>query len=92
MPVQIGQRLGPLGQYEVVALLGEGGMAAVYRAHQRAMGRDVAIKVIESKLAHNTEFIKRFEREARTIAGLSHPHILKAFDYGQHTVMGFVRK
>ncbi len=76
----IGQRL---GQYEIVALLGEGGMAAVYRARQPSMDRDVAVKVIESKLARNPEFVKRFEREARTVAALSHPFILKVFDYGQ---------
>ncbi len=76
----IGQRI---GQHEIVALLGEGGMAAVYRARQPSMGRDVAVKVIESKLARNPEFVKRFEREARTVAALSHPFILKVFDYGQ---------
>lgn len=72
-----------LGQYEITALLGEGGMATVYRAHQESMGRDVAIKIIESKLACNPEFSKRFDREARTIAALSHSHILKVFDYGR---------
>lgn len=76
----IGQRL---GQYEITALLGEGGMASVYRARQTSVGRDVAVKVIESKLARNPEFVRRFEREAWTIAALDHPHILKLFDYGQ---------
>src|SRR5262245_2260524 len=77
----IGQRL---GQYEIVALLGKGGMATVYRAHQSSMGRDVAIKVIKPDLAESGDFVSRFEREARTVAGLSHPHILKVFDYGQY--------
>jgi serine/threonine protein kinase len=77
----IGQKL---GQYEITALLGEGGMAAVYRARQLNIKRDVAVKVIESKLAHNPEFVKRFEREAQTIATPNHPHILKLFDYGQY--------
>src|SRR4051812_23463509 len=72
-----------LGQYEIKALLGEGGMAAVYRASQVSIQRDVAVKVIESKLARNPDFVKRFEREAKTIASLSHIHILKVFDYGQ---------
>jgi tRNA A-37 threonylcarbamoyl transferase component Bud32/glucose/arabinose dehydrogenase len=76
----IGQHL---GQYEIVALLGEGGMATVYRARQVSIGRDVAIKIIESKLARNPEFVRRFEREARTVAQLSQIHILKVFDYGQ---------
>lgn len=76
----VGQRF---GQYQITELIGEGGMAAVYRAHQESMKRDVAIKVIEAKLTKVTEFVKRFEREAQTIASLSHPHILKVFDYGQ---------
>ncbi len=77
----IGQRL---GNYEITELLGEGGMATVYRARQTTIRRDVAIKVIESKLARSPEFIKRFQREAETIAALGHPHILKLFDFGQH--------
>ncbi|CAG1015676.1 serine/threonine-protein kinase PpkA [Anaerolineae bacterium] len=72
-----------LGQYEITGLLGEGGMARVYRARQANVKRDVAIKVIESRLAHNPDFIKRFEREAETVAALNHPHILKLFDFGQ---------
>ncbi|MBX3086018.1 MAG: SUMF1/EgtB/PvdO family nonheme iron enzyme [Anaerolineae bacterium] len=72
-----------LGQYQLTSILGEGGMATVYRAHQPSMKRDVAIKVIESKLARNSEFVKRFEREAQTVANLDHPHILKVFDFGQ---------
>lgn len=75
----IGQKL---GQYEIVALLGEGGMAAVYRAHQSSMRRDVAIKVIKPGLVQMGDFVKRFEREAATVAGLSQSHILKVFDYG----------
>src|SRR5215216_5823514 len=77
----IGQRL---GQYEIIAPLGEGGMATVYRGYQASMRRDVAVKVIEPKLAKLSDFVRRFEREAQTVASLSHPHILKLFDYGQH--------
>ncbi len=79
----IGKRL---GQYEIISLLGEGGMATVYRARQSLAGRvqrEVAIKVIESRLAQRDEFVARFEREAQTIISLSHAHILKVFDYGQ---------
>src|SRR5262245_51874103 len=76
----IGQRL---GQYEITARLGTGGMATVYRARQASMGRDVAIQVIKPDLAEMSDFLTRFEREAHTVAGLSHPHILKVFDYGQ---------
>src|SRR5947207_3063912 len=76
----IGQRL---GQYEIVSLLGKGGMATVYRARQLNIARDVAVKVIKPDLMEVSDFIKRFQREAETIATLSHPHILKLFDYGQ---------
>ncbi len=75
----VGRRL---GQYDITGLLGEGGMAAVYRARQVSMKRDVAIKVIEPRLARMADFARRFDREAETIASLSHPHILKVFDYG----------
>lgn len=80
MGIQIGQKL---GQYQILSLLGEGGMATVYRAQQDNVGRQVAIKVINADYAADPSFRSRFEREARTIAALSHPHILKLFDYGQ---------
>jgi serine/threonine-protein kinase len=76
----IGQQL---GQYEITALVGEGGMATVYRARQASINRDVAIKVIKVNLAQSSDFVTRFGREAQTVASLSHPHILKVFDYGQ---------
>ncbi len=72
-----------LGQYQIIALLGKGGMSTVYRARQASINRDVAIKVIRPDLAETEDFIKRFEREGQTIASLSHPHILKVFDYGK---------
>src|SRR5258708_5493734 len=76
----IGQHL---GQYEITGLLGEGGMATVYRARQTSIQRDVALKVIEASMSHDEEFLKRFEREAQLIASLNHAHILKVFDYGR---------
>src|SRR5258708_27222370 len=76
----IGQRL---GQYEIIALLGQGGMATVYRARQVSVNRDVAIKVIRPDLAQTSEFLERFRREAQMVASLSHPFILKVFDFGQ---------
>lgn len=72
-----------LGNYTLGDLLGKGGMASVYRAHQNNMKRDVAVKVIESELASSEEFIRRFEREVETIASFSNAHILKVFDFGQ---------
>jgi serine/threonine-protein kinase len=77
----VGQRL---GQYDVLEIIGKGGMAAVYRARQDTVKRDVAVKVIMSGLAHSPDSLKRFQREAETVASLSHPHILRIFDYGQH--------
>lgn len=72
-----------LGQYRLQELIGVGGMAAVYRAHQESMGRDVAIKVMAMQLAENEEFVARFEREAHVIARLQHPHILPVIDFGR---------
>ncbi|MEM9950528.1 MAG: protein kinase [Chloroflexota bacterium] len=77
----IGQQL---GQFKIVDVLGIGGMATVYRGFQESMKRYVAIKVIrESVEVDLDEFIKRFDNEAQTIASLSHPHILKVFEYGK---------
>jgi tetratricopeptide (TPR) repeat protein/tRNA A-37 threonylcarbamoyl transferase component Bud32 len=72
------------GSYQIVALLGEGGMASVYRAQQTSIKREVAVKIIRTDLAENDSFVKRFEREAQTVAALSHPHILKIFEFGQY--------
>lgn len=83
----IGQRI---GQYEIIGLLGKGGMATVYRAQQTSIGRQVAVKVIEPHLAESDEFVKRFEREARIVAGLSHLHILKVFDFGEHGTLVYL--
>jgi serine/threonine protein kinase len=84
------------GQYQIVAPLGEGGMAAVYKAYQPAMERFVAIKVLPRQMAVSDEFLSRFRREAKLLAQLQHPHILPVFDYGEvdgypYIVMPFVR-
>lgn len=77
----IGQRI---GQYQIIELIGEGGMAKVYRARQANVERDAALKVIKPTLALNPEFIRRFTTEARTIAALNHPHVLKVFEFSRH--------
>jgi eukaryotic-like serine/threonine-protein kinase len=64
-----------LGVYEVVSLLGVGGMGEVYRARDTKLGRTVAIKVLPDALASNADRIARFEREAKALAALNHPHI-----------------
>jgi hypothetical protein len=72
-----------LGPYQIVAPLGEGGMAAVYQAYQPSMDRYVALKVLPRHFASEPQFAGRFEQEAKVIARLQHPHILPVFDYGQ---------
>jgi len=75
----IGTTLGP---YKILVPLGAGGMGEVYRAHDSRLGRDVAIKVLPAHLAATPEVRARFEREARTISKLNHPHICTLFDVG----------
>ena len=62
-----------LGSYEIRALIGSGGMGEVYRAHDTRLRRDVAVKSLPSSFIADTEHVSRFEREARTLAGLNHP-------------------
>ncbi|HUQ71370.1 MAG TPA: serine/threonine-protein kinase, partial [Planctomycetaceae bacterium] len=69
--------------YELVSLLGEGGMGVVYRARQKSFDRIVALKLVRIAAA-NPSGLARFEQEARTIGRLVHPHIVTAFDFGQH--------
>ena len=64
-----------LGTYEILSLLGRGGMGEVYRARDTKLGRDVAIKVLPSSFSTDVERLARFEREARTLAALNHPNI-----------------
>jgi serine/threonine protein kinase len=78
------------GAYEIAAPLGEGGMAAVYKAYQPAMERFVAVKVLSRTLAESTEFTNRFQREAIMLARLQHPHILPVFDYGQEDGYSYI--
>lgn len=74
-----------LGAYEIQAELGRGGMAIVYRAYQPSVGRDVAIKIIQQNLSGDQQAIQRFQREAKLIARLEHPHILPIYDFdGAH--------
>jgi len=72
-----------LGAYRIINQIGQGGMAAVYKAYQPSMDRNVAVKVLPGQLADSKEFAKRFQQEAHTIARLEHAHILPVFDYGE---------
>lgn len=80
MPLAAGTRLGP---YEIVGALGSGGMGEVYRAHDRRLDRDVAVKIISAELASDARILARFEREAKAVAALSHPNILSIFDFSK---------
>ncbi len=72
-----------LGPYEILALLGGGGMGEVYRARDEKLRRDVAVKVLPTRLSENADALARFEREAQAVAALSHPNILAIHDFGQ---------
>ncbi len=84
-----------LGSYKIVSLLGAGGMGEVYQARDTKLGRDVAIKVLPAAFVHDAERLARFQREARMLAALNHPHIatihgLEQFDGVHYLVMELV--
>jgi serine/threonine protein kinase len=79
MYLRPGVRLGP---YEILAPIGAGGMGEVYRARDRRLNRDVAIKVLPEHLAGDPQALARFESEAKAVAALSHPNILVLHDIG----------
>jgi len=84
MPYLLGQSL---GRYHILEQLGEGGMATVYKAYDTRLERDVAIKIIRSEAFPPNQLeriLKRFEREAKSLARLSHTNIIKVIDYGEH--------
>ncbi len=90
------EELAPLfPQLEIQELLGKGGMGAVYKARQPGLDRVVAVKILPSEISHDPKFIERFQREARALAKLNHPHIVTVYDFGQtgglcYIVMEFV--
>ena|SRR2546429_963197 len=79
MALTSGTKLGP---YEILAPLGAGGMGEVYRARDTRLDRTVAIKVLASHLSSSPELKQRFEREAKSISALNHPHICSLYDVG----------
>jgi TolB-like protein/Flp pilus assembly protein TadD len=84
-----GARLGP---YEILRSVGAGGMGEVYRARDTRLGREVAIKVLPPEFAGDPDRLRRFEREARAVAALSHPNILAIFDVGVRTGLAPARE
>jgi serine/threonine protein kinase len=87
VPLQPGVRLGP---YEIVSLVGAGGMGEVYKAKDTRLDRTVAIKILPSQLAADPQFRERFDREARTISQLDHPNICALHDVGEQRGMSFL--
>ncbi len=87
MSLPAGTQLGP---YEVLELIGAGGMGEVYKARDQRLGRDVAVKVMPASFASDPERLRRFEQEARAVASLSHPNILAVHDIGQHARQPFM--
>jgi len=81
MTAPIGTRL---GSYEILAALGAGGMGEVYRARDTKLDRDVAIKILSQAFASDADRLARFEREAKMLAALNHPHIAQI--YGLETI------
>ncbi|HMC20579.1 MAG TPA: protein kinase [Thermoanaerobaculia bacterium] len=81
MTLAVGTRLGP---YEILAQIGAGGMGEVYRAADTRLARDVALKIIAPQWAKDRQVRMRFEREARAISSLSHPHVCMLHDIGEH--------
>jgi serine/threonine protein kinase len=87
MAILPGRRLGP---YEIVNAIGAGGMGEVYKARDTRLDRIVAIKVLPTHLADRSELRERFEREAKTIASLNHPHICTLYDTGHQDDIDFL--
>lgn len=79
-----------LGKYQIVEPLGEGGMASVYKAFDPSLERYVAIKIIRAMNQIDSDFLIRFKREARALAKLDHPYILKVLDYGEENDLPYL--
>src|SRR5438445_699320 len=84
MPLTAGSRLGP---YEIVSLLGAGGMGEVYRARDINLGREVALKVLPATLAEDADYMARFQREAQMLAALNHPNIAQIYGLEHNAIV-----
>src|SRR5579864_4519027 len=87
MPLTTRTKLGP---YEIIAPIGAGGMGEVYRARDTRLGRDVAIKILPQHLTEKADARQRFEREARAVSSMNHPHICTLHDIGHQDGTDFL--
>ena len=87
MPLPPGARLGP---YEILSLVGAGGMGEVYKSRDTRLDRTVAIKILPDTFAADPQFRERFDREARTISQLDHPHVCALYDVGEQDGTAFL--
>ncbi len=78
------------GRYRVTDLLGQGGMATIFRGHDSQLGRDVAIKILRSEYGRDPAFVARFRQEAQSAAVLSHPNVVQVFDFGMESGDPFI--
>ncbi|MFS1513269.1 Stk1 family PASTA domain-containing Ser/Thr kinase [Chengkuizengella sp. SCS-71B] len=84
----IGQQLS--GRYEILNRVGGGGMALVFKAHDKLLNRMVAIKVLRQQFVYDEDFIRRFRREAQSAASLSHPNVVSIYDVGQEDDIHYI--
>ncbi|MFB0534275.1 MAG: protein kinase [Anaerolineae bacterium] len=87
MPFSPGENVGP---YRIVEQLGQGGMATVFKAYHPALDRYVAMKVLHPAFKEDPNFLARFQREARIVAKLEHPHIVPIYDFSEHKGMAYL--
>ena len=82
--MMIGKRIN--GRYKILEMIGGGGMANVYLAHDMILDRDVAVKVLRLDFANDEELIRRFHREAQSATSLAHPNIVSIYDVGEEEI------
>src|SRR5699024_2292480 len=78
------------GRYELQKCIGRGGMGVVYLARQSALGRDVVVKILPPTFADDADALARFEREARGMSKLQHPHIVSIYDFGRQDGQAYI--
>src|SRR5215204_5607294 len=78
------------GRYELLELIGKGGMSSVYKAHDRLLDRQIAVKILHPHFTEDEEYVERFRREARAVAQLSHPNIVTVIDRGEDEGRQFI--